>query len=107
MGSNKISRKGMTWLLDAAIKFSKKIIAVIFILMILFTITMIVVYLVTGAVPDTLVQEFFGFFKVEGGCLAGIKVADTIVSWFKKPDEGSTEEEISEAYEKSVSTRAE
>lgn len=74
----------MTWLLDAAIKFSKKIIAVIFILMILFTITMIVVYLVTGAVPDTLVQEFFGFFKVEGGCLAGIKVADTIVSWFKK-----------------------
>ena len=48
-----------------------------------FTVAMIVIYLITGSVPDTLVTEFFGFFKVEGGALGIIKVAETLYDLYK------------------------
>lgn len=81
-------------LFDAAIKFSKKIVALMFIETAVFTVAMIVTYYITGGVPDVLVENFFGFFKIEGGVLSLITVADKFVSWLnnnndseKKSDE--------------------
>lgn len=60
-------------------KFSKKIIILMFVTMILFTITMIVTFWKFQAVPDMLIEPFFGFFGIEGGALGIIKVSETIV----------------------------
>ena len=59
------------------LKFSKKIVILMFATMILFTITMIVTYWVKGGIPDALIEPFFAFFGFEGGALGIIKVADT------------------------------
>lgn len=64
----------------SALKFSKKIIIVMFLSSAVFTAIMIAVYLITGGVPDTLVSEFFNFFKLEGGALGIIKVAEKVIS---------------------------
>ena len=63
---------------DEPVKFSKKIIILMFVSMAIFTVTMTVIYIITGGVPDTLVTEFFNFFRLEGGALGIIKVAETI-----------------------------
>jgi len=60
------------------VRFSKRIIIVMFVSMGLFTVTMTVIYILTGGVPDTLITEFFGFFGFEGSALGIIKVAETI-----------------------------
>lgn len=70
-----------------AIKFSKKIIITMFVSTAVFTTVMIVLYLITGGVPDTLIVEFFGFFKLEGGALGIIKVAETIIENVNKQKE--------------------
>ena len=55
-----------------------------FITVFLFIITMIVTYWFKGGVPDTLIEQFFGFFGIEGGALAIIKVGETIAENFDK-----------------------
>ena len=59
-------------------KFSKKIIILMFATMILFTITMIVTFWRFQAIPDALIDPFFGFFGIEGGALGIIKVSEVI-----------------------------
>jgi len=62
-----------------ALRFSKKIVIFMFAQVIIFTVVMILIYLDRGAIPDTLVTEFFGFFRMEGGALGIIKVAETSI----------------------------
>ena len=64
-------------------KFSKKIIILMFTTMILFTITMIVTFWEFQSVPDALIEPFFAFFGVEGGALGVIKVSETIAEKFE------------------------
>ena len=59
-------------------KFSKKIIILMFATMILFTAVMIVTFWRYQSVPDALIEPFFGFFGIEGGALGIIKVAETV-----------------------------
>ena len=59
-------------------KFSKKIIILMFATMITFTVTMIVTFWKFQAVPDMLIEPFFGFFGIEGGALGVIKVAEVM-----------------------------
>ena len=59
-------------------KFSKKIIILMFATMITFTITMIVTFWRYQAIPDSLIEPFFGFFGIEGGALGVIKVSEVI-----------------------------
>lgn len=65
--------------LKQALRFSKKIVVVMFASVFVFTVTMIVTYYTTGAVPEILVEQFFGFFGIEGGALCAIKIAETII----------------------------
>ena len=65
-------------------RFSKKIIVVMFATMILFTVTMIVTFWKYQAVPDSLIEPFFAFFGIEGGSLGIIKVAETVANKFEK-----------------------
>ena len=59
-------------------KFSKKIIILMFATMILFTITMIVTFWKFGAIPDALIEPFFSFFGIEGGALGIIMVSEVV-----------------------------
>ena len=59
-------------------KFSKKIVILMFVTMILFTITMIVTFWKFQSVPDMLIEPFFSFFGIEGGALGIIKVSETV-----------------------------
>lgn len=59
-------------------KFSKKIIILMFVTMIAFTVTMIVTFWKFQAVPDMLIEPFFGFFGIEGGALGIIKVSEVV-----------------------------
>jgi hypothetical protein len=69
-------------------RFSQKIIIVMFATMILFTMTMIVTFWKYQAVPDSLIEPFFGFFGIEGGALGIIKVAETIADKFELKKNG-------------------
>lgn len=55
--------------------FSKKIVILMFGTMILFTLFVFVTFWKFGAVPDSLIEPFFSFFKFEGGALGIIKVS--------------------------------
>ena len=59
-------------------KFSKKIIILMFATMILFTVTMIVTFWRFQSIPDALIDPFFSFFGIEGGALGIIKVSEVI-----------------------------
>lgn len=59
-------------------KFSKKIIILMFATMIIFTITMIVTFWRFQSIPDALIDPFFGFFGIEGGALGIIKVSEVV-----------------------------
>ena len=59
-------------------KFSKKIIILMFATMIIFTVTMIITFWCFQAVPDMLIEPFFGFFGIEGGALGIIKVSEVL-----------------------------
>lgn len=60
------------------LKFSKKIIILMFATMFLFTITMIITFWRFESVPDALIEQFFNFFGIEGGALGIIKVSEII-----------------------------
>ena len=62
----------------AKMKFSKKIIILMFITMIAFTVTMTVTFWRYQSVPDALIEPFFSFFGIEGGALGIIKVSEVI-----------------------------
>lgn len=63
---------------NSKMKFSKKIIILMFVTMILFTVTMIITFWRFQAIPDMLIEPFFGFFGIEGGALGIIKVSEVI-----------------------------
>lgn len=69
-------------------RFSKKVIILMFATMILFTVTMIVTFWKYQAVPDSLIEPFFAFFGIEGGALGIIKVAETVAEKFEKKNGG-------------------
>lgn len=54
-------------------KFSKKLLVCMFLFLMLFVITMCVLFYRTGSEPSTLITCVFGFCGVEGGALAWIK----------------------------------
>lgn len=54
-------------------RFSKKVVPAILVAVVAFTVTMIVVYIKTGGIPDTLVEAFFRFFGWEAGALGLIR----------------------------------
>ena len=58
-------------------KFSKKVVAAMLISVAAFTVTMIVVFLKTGAVPDTLITAFFAFAGGEAGVLGLIRFGES------------------------------
>ena len=59
------------------VKFSKKVVAAMLISVAAFTITMIVVFLKMGSVPDTVVTAFFAFAGGEAGVLGLIRFGDS------------------------------
>lgn len=65
----------------AALRFSKKVVITMLVSVGVFTVTMIITYFVTGDVPNTLITEFFGFFKLEGGALGLISVAKALYNF--------------------------
>ena len=78
------------------LRFSKAVVITMLVSAGLFTITMIATHYLTGSVPDVLITEFFGFFKVEGGALGIIKVAETIIEkWSNKDAKSETETDFS------------
>lgn len=58
-------------------RFSKKIITIVLLLVVIFTVTMTVVFIVKGSIPDTLVTAFFAFAGGEAGALGLIKFSET------------------------------
>lgn len=58
-------------------KFSKIVISLMLISVLLFTIAMIWLFTQFGAVPDTLIIAYYGFVGGEAGILGFIKVNDT------------------------------
>lgn len=70
-------------------KFSKKIIILMFTTMIIFTITMIVTFWRFQSIPDALIDPFFGFFGIEGGALGIIKVSEVIAEKWDIKKKGS------------------
>lgn len=59
------------------VKFSKIVVASVLISVIVFTVTMIAVFLRMGMVPDTLIASFFAFAGGEAGVLGLIKHGET------------------------------
>ena len=59
------------------VKFSKVVVILVFLSVIIFTTVMTVVYIKCGGIPDTLVASFFAFAGGEAGVLGLIKCYDT------------------------------
>lgn len=70
-------------------RFSKKIIILMFATMITFTVVMIVTFWKFQCVPDALIEPFFDFFGVESGALGIIKVGETIAEKFETKKKGN------------------
>lgn len=71
------------------LKFSKKIIILMFLSMFVFTAVMVLTFWKMGSVPDSLIEAFFAFFGFEGGALGIIKVSEVIGEKFEKKSKGS------------------
>ena len=70
-------------------KFSKKIIILMFATMILFTLTMVITFWRYQSVPDALIEPFFSFFGIEGGALGVIKVSEVVAEKFEMKKKGT------------------
>lgn len=57
--------------------FSKTVVSLMLLAVLLFTVIMIIIFCAKGEVPDQLVICYFGFWGVEGGALAWIKNVKT------------------------------
>lgn len=77
-------------------RFIKKAVIAMFVSIGVFVIVCLILYEKKGGVPDVLVQEFFTFFKLQGGFTTLITVADlgtdALVKIKKKGCENETEE---------------
>lgn len=83
-----------------ALRFSKAIVVMMFVLLIAYVVTILAVFIATGNEPVTLTENLFGFFSAEGGFLAVIKVAEGIAERaFKKKNNAQPEDEIKEVTE--------
>ncbi|MBR2883618.1 MAG: hypothetical protein IKB93_02390 [Clostridia bacterium] len=58
-------------------KFSNKCVIAMFLSIYIFTMLMVVIFLVKGYVPDELIIGYFAFWGAEGGALALIKNYET------------------------------
>ena len=58
------------------VKFSKKVLVSIFIFLLLFVITMCILFYKTGNEPATLISCVFAFCGIEGGVLGWIKISE-------------------------------
>ena len=58
-------------------KFSKKCVIAMFLSIYIFTMLMVVTFLIKGDVPDELIIGYFAFWGAEGGALAFIKNYET------------------------------
>lgn len=58
-------------------KFSNKCVIAMFLSIYIFTMLMVVTFLVKGAVPDELIIAYFAFWGIEGGAMAWIKNCKT------------------------------
>lgn len=77
------------------IKFSKRIVVLVLISVLVFTVTMIFVFLRTGAVPDTLVTAFFAFAGGEAGVLGLLRHSENKYSSPpQKPADENTDEPV-------------
>lgn len=56
---------------------------------VIFVVTMTVTYWHSGGVPDSLIEQFFGFFGIEGGALAIIKVGEAFAQKADKKEKPS------------------
>ena len=70
-------------------RFSKKIVVVMFISVLVFVSVMIFTYWFKDGVPDSLVEQFFGFFGIEGRALAIIKVGESFAEKLDKKEKTS------------------
>lgn len=77
-------------------RFSKKIIVTMFVTVFVFVAVMIVTFWRVGSVPDTLIEQFFAFFGVEGGALAIIKVGETLAEMNQSKKENKESKERNE-----------
>lgn len=83
-----------------ALRFSKSVIITMFVMLIAYVVTILVIFAITGNEPITLTENLFGFFSAEGGFLAVIKVAEGIAERaFKKKNNTQPEDEIKEVTE--------
>lgn len=67
-------------------RFSKKVIVVMFLSVFVFVTVMILTYWFKGGVPDSLIEQFFAFFGIEGGALAIIKVGEAFAKTLDKKE---------------------
>ena len=67
-------------------KFSKIVVVAVLFSVAAFTVTMILLFLRTGSIPDSLVAPFFAFAGGEAGVLGLIRYADS-----KYPENGATD----------------
>ena len=95
-----VKKSGEDIILPAPVKkvlrFAKKVLLFSFISVGVFTVITIILHNTAVGVPDTLITEFFGYFKVEGGILGVIKITETIVdkvTEYLHGKKGSTENE--------------
>ena len=70
-GAKKKRRRKKSWWQKAGVM--DRILVVLGLFLLVFTITMIIVFLICGSVPDTLVAGVFGACSVEGGIMGWIK----------------------------------
>lgn len=72
-------------------RFSKKVVPAILVAVAAFTVAMIVVYIRTGGVPDTLVASFFAFAGGEAGALGLIRYGKAKYDTTNNSDTGGGE----------------
>lgn len=65
-------------------RFSKKVIILMFATTLVFVITMIITFWRFQTVPDILIEQFFAFFGIEGSAMGIIKVAETVADKIEK-----------------------
>lgn len=81
-----------------AMRFSKKVVVLMLISVLIFTLGMVAIYLFTGAIPDTLVTEFYSFFKIEGGVLGIISVGKKLTEWLSNKTEKRKRRDCDDLY---------
>jgi|GEM_PF-6052729 hypothetical protein len=64
------------------IRFSKKVVIFSIFSVVVFTIVMTIVIITGNRDPDTLITEFFSYFKIEGGILGTLKAVETVIGTF-------------------------